>query len=240
MAAHVHSLESPFVPVRIVIVGRPSNYSGRIWRRRLDSDLPMVSHPDYTDLLKRLQRAMPTAAAFRGTLYRACDPTYANTRDLLNGEGSRRTGGRWNGPRMFATVYLAQSVEGSIAESLGLPGVFGFDPAKRLPLTLVAVEAQLRAVLDFTDARVRRAVGVTMTAMNTCDWRGENAAGNESITQAMGRAAFELGMHGIIVPSAIKRTFRNLNVFPANVGTAGGLKIIAADKLPPPPAPGVV
>jgi RES domain-containing protein len=200
----------------------------------------MVSHADYADLLKRVQRAITTASAFRGTLYRACDPTYANTRDLLTGEGSRKAGGRWNGPGTFATVYLAQSVEGSIAESLGLPGVFGFDPTKRLPLTLVAVESRLEVVLDFTDPRVRRVVGVTIAEMNACDWRGENASGNESITQAMGRAAFESGMHGILVPSAVKRTFRNLNVFPANLRTTGGLKIIAADKLPPPPAPGVV
>jgi RES domain-containing protein len=200
----------------------------------------MVPHPDYTALLKRLRRAIPTAVAFRGTLFRACDPTYANTRDLLTGDGSRKVGGRWNRPGTFATVYLARSVEGSIAESLGLPGFFGFDPAKRLPLTLVAVEARLKFVLDFTDASVRRSAAVTMTGMNTCDWRSENAAGNESITQALGRAAFELGVHGIIVPSAVKRTFKNLNVFPANLGMADSLTILAADKLPPPPAPGVV
>jgi RES domain-containing protein len=156
---------------------------------------PMMNvHPEYEYILKRLRSTLPTAAAFRGTLYRACDPNYANTRDLLTGEGSRKVGGRWNGPGTFAMVYLAQSIEGSIAETLGLPGVFGFDPAERLPLTLVAVETQLEAVLDFTDARVRHALAVTLSTMNTCDWRNENAAGREAITQAMGRAAFELGI----------------------------------------------
>ena len=200
----------------------------------------MVPHSDYPYLLKKLERTMPMAASFRGTLYRACDPTYANTRDLLSGEGSRKSGGRWNGPDTYATVYLAQTVEGSIAESLGLPGVYGFDPARRLPLTLVAVEAHLKVALDFTDPGVRRTLSVTLSMMNTCDWRSDNAAGRESITQALGRAAFELGAQGIVVPSAVKRSFKNLNVFPANLPAVGRLAIIAADKLPPPPAPDIL
>lgn len=57
-------------------------------------------------------------ASFRGTLYRVSDPTYANTRDLLTGEGSRKYGGRWNKPGSLAVVYLAQSIEGAIAETL--------------------------------------------------------------------------------------------------------------------------
>ena len=139
----------------------------------------MHSHPDYPDLVAALRRASATTASFRGTLYRACDPTYANTRDLLTGEGSRRHGGRWNGPGTFATVYLAQTVEGAIAETLGLPPHVGLDPARRLPLTLVAIEARLGAVLDLTDAPMRRTLGVTLTAMNACDWRNENAAGQK-------------------------------------------------------------
>lgn len=200
----------------------------------------MNLHPEYARIRKGLQLALASAVAFRGTLYRACDPTYANTRDLLTGEGSRTVGGRWNGAGTFAMVYLAQSIEGSIAETLGLPGVFGFDPAARLPLTLVAVEARLDVVLDFTDARVRHALAVTLTTMNTCDWRSENAARREAITQAMGRAAFELGVQGIIATSAAKRTFKNLNVFPAHLGGRGHMKILRSDQLPPPPAPGVV
>jgi RES domain-containing protein len=183
---------------------------------------------------------LPTAAPFRGILYRACDPTYANTRDLLTGEGSRKYGGRWNAPGRFAMVYLAQSFEGAVAETLGLAGRYGFNPAARLPLTLVAVDAVLETVLDFTDPRVRKMVGVTLTAMNACEWKRENVAGREALTQALGRAAFEQGADGIIVPSAVKRTFKNLNVFPANLRAPTGLTIRRADKLPPPPAPGVL
>jgi RES domain-containing protein len=199
----------------------------------------MHAHPDHKIHFTALQRILTHATRFRGTLYRACDPTYANVRDLLTGEGSQKVGGRWNGPKTFAIVYLAQTIEGAIAESLGLPRVFGFDPAARLPLTLVAVEAQMDRVLDFTDAQVRRALAVTMTTLNRCDWRSENAAGREAVTQSLGRAAFELGFQGIIVPSAVKRTFKNLNVFPAQLAGTGRLTILRSDRLPP-PAPGVI
>jgi RES domain-containing protein len=202
--------------------------------------MAMHTHPAYKSIHVVLQRELPAAIAFHGVLYRACDPIYANTRDLLTGEGSRTQGGRWNAPAAAATVYLAQSVEGAIAESLGLPSHYGFDPAKRLPLTLVAVDAMLEVVIDLTDADLRKSLGVTLAAMIGCDWRSENATGQESLPQAMGRAAFELGAHGIIVPSAIKRTFKNLNVFPANLSGKSHLRIRASEKLPPPAAPGVL
>jgi RES domain-containing protein len=200
----------------------------------------MNPHPAYAEFHERFKGALTTAAAFRGTLYRACDPTYANTRDLLTGHGSRAVGGRWNAPGGFAMVYLARTIEGSIAEALGLPGVFGFDPDSRLPITLVAVEAQLDFVLDLTHVRVRRALAVTLKSMNECNWRSDNAAGKESLTQALGRAAFELGAQGIIVPSATKQTFRNLNIFPAHLGKTARLSILRAERLPAPPPPGIL
>ena len=200
----------------------------------------MHTHPAYKNIHAVLQHELPAAIGFHGILYRACDPFYANTRDLLTGEGSRIQGGRWNAPAEAATIYLAQSVEGAIAESLGLPSHYGFDPAKRLPLTLVAVDAVLEVVIDLTDASLRRSFGVTLADMIGCDWRSENAAGKEALPQAIGRAAFELGAHGIIVPSAVKRTFKNLNVFPANLSGKSHLKIRGSEKLPPPAARGMI
>jgi RES domain-containing protein len=174
----------------------------------------MRSHPSYKALHTALGKALPGVAVFRGILYRACDPVYANTRDLLTGVGNQKHGGRWNAPDGMATIYLSQSIEGAISESLGLPSRFGFDPATRLPLTLVAVDASIELVIDFTDTDLRKKITITFAAMTGCDWRSENVAGREALTQALGRAAFELGAHGIIVPSAAKRTYKNLTYFP--------------------------
>ena len=200
--------------------------------------LTMHSHRRYQDFLESLQRTAGTATPFRGTLVRACEPRYANTRDLLTGHGSQKYGGRWNAPGSFPTVYLAQSMDGAIAKSVGLSGYYGFDPASRLPLTLVAADAELDVVFDFNDARLRKVLAMTLTAMNMCDWRADNAAGQEAITQALGRAAFALGAHGIFVPSALKRTFKNLNVFPGNLSGARRLRILGSAKLPRPDSRG--
>jgi RES domain-containing protein len=195
----------------------------------------MTPYPDYKRIQKTLKRAMPLAIPFQGTLYRVCDPLYANTRDLLTGEGSRQYGGRWNAPGSFAVLYLSQSMEGAIAETVGLGGYYGFDPVARLPLTFVAMDATLQRVVDFTDPRVRKIIAVTLSGMRTCNWRHENTAGREALTQALGRAAFEEGADGIVVPSAARRSFNNLNLFPQNLRGKAQVTIRRSERLPPPP-----
>jgi len=198
----------------------------------------MIEHPDYADLLSIISRVEATAVAFKGVLFRACSPEYANLRDLLAGEGARKFGGRWNPPGSFPVVYLAQSMEGAIAETVGVAGHYGFDPATRLPMTLVAVDARLDRVLDLTNAAVRKALKVTIADMHRCPWRDQNIAGNEALTQALGRAAHAAGLQGIRVTSSVRRTLLNVNVFPKNLPGTDNLKIRRADRLPP--APGVL
>ena len=200
----------------------------------------MKDHPDFSRFLTVITRTHVKSISFKGVVYRACSPEYANTRDLLSGEGALKSGGRWNAPGSFPVVYLAQNIEGAIAESLGVADRYGFDPATRLPMTLVAIDAALERVLDLSDAAVRKALDVTISQMNGCSWRADNGAAIEALTQAIGRAAHEAGLQGILVPSSVKRTFRNINVFPENIGRTGALRIRRADKLPSPPPPGVV
>ena len=71
--------------------------------------------------------------------------------------------------------------------------------------------------------------------MINCDWSKENDRGAESVTQALGRAAFDLGVQAILVPSAVKRPMRNVNVFANNLGRGSSLKIRKVEKLTPPP-----
>lgn len=191
-------------------------------------------YSDFARLRKAVERSLKHVSPFSGTLYRACDPTYANTRDLLSGEGSRRFGGRWNAPGSFAVVYLARTIEGAMTESMGVVSHFGFDPADRLPLTLVSVDASLEHVLDLTAPGVRKLLGITISQMSAGDWRGENSRGYESMTQALGRACFELSCQGIAVPSAANRKAKNVNLFPAHLIRVRSLEIRRADRLPPP------
>jgi RES domain-containing protein len=195
----------------------------------------MRPYPDFPELLQATIRLAPRAISFNGTLYRACTPQYANSRDLLTGAGAFKFGGRWNTPNTFHMVYLSLHLEAAIAETLGLAGHYGFDPATRLPMTFVAVDATLDKVLDLTNASIRKSLGVTIAQLTNCPWKNDNAAGNEALTQAIGRAAFHAGLQAILVPSAVKRTTQNLNIFPNPRGPAGRLRVRRADQLPPPP-----
>ena len=70
-----------------------------------------------------------------------------------------------------------------------------------LPRTIVAVDVRFAMVLDLTDGTIRRTLGVSATRMRGDDWRKLNRNGNESLTQAIGRAAYESNLEGLIVPA---------------------------------------
>jgi hypothetical protein len=56
------------------------------------------------------------------------------------------------------------------------------------------------------------------------DWRRMNASGKEALTQAIGRAAFEAGFEGFIVPSAQDKRGQNLAVFQEKLLPGSGLQ----------------
>lgn len=158
-------------------------------------------HPDFDQLLRRVTALVAHAGSLRDVVFRCSEPTYATKDDLLTGEGSRKHGGRWNPPSSFATVYAAFSDATALAESKAHFLYYGLDPVDALPRTIVAVDAKFAKVLDLTDGTVRKALGVSATRMRGDDWRKLNRHRAESLTQAIGRAAYESGLDGLIVPA---------------------------------------
>ena len=148
-------------------------------------------------------------------MFRCSEPTYATKDDLLTGEGSRKRGGRWNPPSSFATVYAAFSDAAALAEAKAHFLYYGLDPADALPRTIVAVDVKLAKVLDLTDGMVRKTLGVSATRMRADDWRKLNRHSAESLTQAIGRAGYESGLEGLIVPACDGG--RNVVWFPGNL-----------------------
>jgi len=162
-------------------------------------------------------------------VYRCSEPTYATKDDLLTGEGSRRFGGRWN-PPSFATVYAAFTDATALAEAKANHLYYGLDPADALPRTIVAVDVKLAKVLDLTDDTVRKSLGVSATRMRGDDWRKLNRKHDESLTQAIGRAVYTVGMEGLVVPACDGG--KNLVCFPENLKDASSVTIRNVDKLP--------
>lgn len=160
----------------------------------------MTPHPEFGKLRPSIGKLLARADSFRGTVYRSSAPGYANAADLLRGTGSQVHGGRCNPPASFSTIYAACTVSTAIAESEAHARYYGWDLADVWPRMLVAVDVQLREVLDLTDGTIRQSLQISEQRMTDDDWRKLNDhAGAESLTQAIGRAAFEAGLEGIIV-----------------------------------------
>lgn len=162
-------------------------------------------------------------------VFRCAEPTYATKGDLLTGEGSRINGGRWNPPSSFATVYAAFSDATALAEAKANHLYYGLDPADALPRVIVAANLKLAKVLDLTDGEIRKILAVSTTKMRDDEWRGFNRRGAESLTQAIGRAAYQCALEGLIVPACDGG--KNLVLFPGNLRGTSKVVIRNAGKL---------
>jgi RES domain-containing protein len=193
----------------------------------------MTSHgPPLEQLKARLTRLLPTAAPFATAVYRSSTPRYATETDLLTGDGSKRRGGRWN-PIGLAVVYGSLTPETAMAESLAHHRYYGISVKDAMPRTFVAIDANLQTVLDLRLGSVRQRLQVSLDRILAVDWRKEVRAGREPITQTLGRAASDVGLEGLIVPSAVDPSGHNLLVFPNNLQGSGAIRVSNSDRLPP-------
>jgi RES domain-containing protein len=170
------------------------------------------------------------AAAFEATVYRSSTPKYAHEADLLTGQGSQRNGGRWN-PVGVAAVYASLNPETAMAETLAHNRYYGIHIADAMPRTFVALAIKLHAVLDLRLGNIRQRIQASLDRFLTVDWRKEVRAGREPITQAIGRAASEVGWEGLIVPSAVYPNGHNLLIFPANLISGSEVRLLHGDHL---------
>src|SRR5262249_11972546 len=78
--------------------------------------------------------------AWKGVIYRATSPQYANSKDLVSGMGAKKFGGRWNPPGEFTAVYGAVDPETAFAESLAQQRHYGLPVHLVLPMVVAAID----------------------------------------------------------------------------------------------------
>ena len=178
----------------------------------------------------RLTRLLLIASAFAETVYRSSTPKYANEGDLLSGEGSSKNGGRWN-PVGIAAVYASLTPQTAMEETLAHNRYYGVPPQDAMPRTFVAITAELQAVIDLRSGELRQRLQVSLDRMLRLDWRKEIRDGRPPVTQVIGQAAADVGLEGLIVPSAADSHGHNLVVFPANLQSGSELKVLNAERL---------
>ena len=122
-----------------------------------------------------------------------------------------------------------------MAESLGNYRAYGIPLSKALPLVFVAIEMSLQFVLDLTNETVQKELGITTTKLVATDWKAEQAAGREALTQALGRLGWQFKLEGLLVPSARRKRALNLILFSTRRRPGSSWRIQRARDLPKPP-----
>jgi RES domain-containing protein len=160
-------------------------------------------------------RAKPWA----GVAFRSVAPHHARVEDLLSGAGAARHGGRWNPPGI-AAVYCSLTAAGALDEVVAYVELRGLAIVDAMPRVFVGLRIRLRRIVDLCDGRTRQRIRVSRQRMLTAAWRD---AADEPVTQAIGRAVFDLGLEGLLVPSAASRRGSNIVIFPTNLRSTSSL-----------------
>jgi RES domain-containing protein len=171
------------------------------------------SHPRYTELEALISAILPSAEPFVGVGYRYARPKYAHPERLLSGSGALAFGGRYNPAGAFSAVYLSLTPEAAQAELTFAARASGFPLKNRLPVVLCSVAISVVDVVDLTSIAVRRALRVSVGQLRE-EWETLQAAGDEGLTQALGRAARSAGAEALLYPSARFAKGTNLVLFP--------------------------
>lgn len=162
-----------------------------------------------------------------GTFFRFQAIEFPSAKDIVSGGGARVRGGRWNQPGL-ATVYGSTTDTTALEECKANDRYYGVDT--KGPRLLVAIDAQVVGMLDLTAAGVRRTLGVTLKELAAEDWRKLMQAGRESSSQALGRAAADVGASGLLVKSAAVARGINVVVFPRAHGD-DRMNVVESEKL---------
>jgi RES domain-containing protein len=170
-------------------------------------------HPDFAALKARWEARLSEAKPYQDTAYRFVPPKFANIRDFLSGEGSRITGGRWN-PKGLPVVYGSREPETAFAEVFASHRYYKLPIAMALPRVVAAFEFAVDTMFDLTGERILDVFGVALERIEAESWRAARDSGAESTGQAIGRAAWELGLQGLLVPSAERPGGTNVVLFP--------------------------
>jgi RES domain-containing protein len=191
----------------------------------------MRLHPNSKQLKSGLKKLLPSAGRWEGAIYRFAEVGYANKDDLLSGAGARKHGGRWNPPR-FNCVYGSLDPTTAQEESFATHDKYGIPRSKMTPRVRVATNLKLQRVLDLSSPTALKTLGVTRKQLAAVDWEAEMDAGDEALTQAIGRLAFDEELEGIIVPSSRTVGGKNLVLFPGRRLAGSSWKIAGARELP--------
>jgi RES domain-containing protein len=187
--------------------------------------------PEVLELFDAIAPFFPDAEGFDGVIVRSVSIKFATEEEFFSGAGAAKSGGRWNSVGMLAT-YASLDVVTATKEAYQTILKFGFSMTSISPRVTAAAKVRLGSVLDLTHDAVLNAIGFSIEDLINEDWRSIQSVGEESWTQAIGRAAIQCGFEAILVPSAQHDEGRNIVIFPQNIAKTSKITVLHAGQLP--------
>jgi RES domain-containing protein len=184
-------------------------------------------HPRYAELRDQFRAHPEWFGPWSATVFRFQTVDFPAPEAVLSGWAARVRGGRWNPPGL-RTLYGSTTDTTALEECKASDRHYGV--VTKAPRLLVAIEVQLERVLDLTRPEIRRSLGVTLAELAAEDWRKLSEAGQESFTQALGRAVAASGGSGLLARSAAVPRGVNLVIYPA-VRAGDKLDVVEGEKL---------
>lgn len=192
----------------------------------MDRPAPGITpYKQFAEILAALDSAKDQARAWMGNGFRLAAVSHASASKILSGRGSLEFGGRWNAAGTFPAVYCSLRPETAVTETMSRFRKTGLKARRPLPGVLVSLAIKLQSVLDFTNPREFPAVDPFLAKAKRENWQKLQDEGWEASSQAIGRAAHQLGIEGLLFSSAVVAGANNLVVFPENLRARSVLRL---------------
>lgn len=194
--------------------------------------MKLSKYPQSPQIQRRIDALLSDVVSINQRFFRMVSPGYCKDSDIINGKGGKNAAGRWNVRGAFFCTYASTTPETALEESLSRVRHDRLPDETALPRTLVCIELKASKVLDLTDSVTRRRLRISLKRMiDQKEWLYDNYNNQESLTQAMGRAAFLAKLEAIIVPSAADRPDgTNVVIFPDNLLATSNLNVVTPVK----------
>lgn len=124
-----------------------------------------------------------------------------------------KVGGRFNVKGSFPATYLSLDKATALAEAEYWQKTSGIDDFITQTQVVAGVRVNLQRILDLTDDVTRSRLQLSAEDL-IGNWKAQQKAGHEALTQAIGRMARSAGFEAILTMSARRKDGCNLVLFP--------------------------
>lgn len=112
---------------------------------------PVIPHPDFPTYCQAIDAVIGLVTTHRNPYFRTAPSPYVTPSTFFSGVGAARAGNRWNPPGIH-TIYLSETPELAMAESLAATRSRGTPDHESLPVTTEAAQVVCFTLLGLSRA----------------------------------------------------------------------------------------